>query len=221
MNNDNKMSKVITWSYYMTMWWFYDDGLRLDSKPMMMRRRKRIWWIWDRLRRAWWRGLASGANEADFLELILGPIIFGWNITETNIRALSRSWERSPVETQFWSGQSATKMGRSVHWGITRDAWTPGLKNGPKMSRKKGTKNRAATIRCSNGANSWCRRIYNEDPRHLCHINHPPSNPLFLCFQRKTATTGSVFVRVYSTASKICTVHIILPQFPIHNSRSI
>ena len=92
---------------------------------------------------------------------------------------------------------------------ITRDAWTPGLKNGTKMPRKKGTKNRGrATIRRSNGANSWCRRIYKEEPRHLCHINRPPSVPLFLCVQRKTATTASVFVPVYSTASKICTIHI-------------
>ena len=114
-------------------------------------------------------------------------------------------------KTLCFRNDEKTKMGRSVHWGITRDAWTPGLKNQTKMPRKKGTKNWA---RCSNGANSWCRRIYNEDPRHLCHINHPPllvPLSVSLCFQRKKSTTASVFVPIYSTgsASKICRINII------------
>ena len=63
--------------------WGYDVLIMiiiLKLRPMMRMKRKRVWWLWDRLRRAWWRGLASGANEADFradfLEQILGQIIW-------------------------------------------------------------------------------------------------------------------------------------------------
>ena len=163
----------------------------MQLKPVMRMRWKRVWWIWDRLRRAWWRGLASGANEADFrpdfLEQILGQIIWGAGILLKPISGRSptlgneaQSRPSSEVVSEWDQngaiGPLGDNKGRVDTWAQKWD------KN---ATKKGGQKIGRATIWWLNGANSWCRRIYNEDPRHLCHINHPQPSLCFSVFKGK------------------------------------
>ena len=103
-------------------------------------------------------------------------------------------------------------MGRSVHWGITRDAWTPGFKNGTKMAQKRGEKRGLPPFGAQSGqilgGGGFIRR-------HLCsRINHPQPPPpsSVSLFSKEKYDAASVFVPFYSAASKICMIHIIFSE---------
>ena len=151
---------------------------------MMTMKRKRVWRIGDRLRHAWWRGLPSGANKADFradfLEQILEADYLGleyyWNQYQGVVPLLGTKPSPDPVlkwpecDQNGAIGPLGDNKGRVDTWVQKWD------KNGPKKGRKK----RLATIWCSKWANSWWWRIYKETP--VQPHKPPTAAATFLCF---------------------------------------
>ena len=120
------------------------------------------------------RGRFSRADfRADYLRLE-----YYWNQYQGVVLLLGTKPSRDPVlkwpecDQNGAIGPLGDNKGHVDTWAQKWD------ENGPKNRGK----NRPATIGCLNGAKSWCQRIYNEDPRHLHHINHPLEPLRSLCF---------------------------------------